>query len=478
MKKLSRTLLMMLVITMCTGLTSCDALFGSSDNSTPTPTPTPEPTSTSTTIELTTAELTPEQMAQTEAQLIAAQQKGATIGITFSYKGIDYDASFEKTEGEDYKLVAFTSSQTSTIEETLKLANFTPYLTTLVPDNWTEEQIDEYYANLIDDEGDDDEGDEGDVDDNDDDEGDDDEGDDDDSEYSDELTFTDFDSEDEEPAGTRAMTRATTSTALDMLFGLRTATDEDLVQVQINTAGATATIVGETDLFALKSVSTSGATYATARTRAENYKTEITVKINKNGDKKVSKVYLAPTELKIKSATTKIIKVTIKPKDANITKIVWKSYNKSVAKIAKNGKRKYSIKVKPQFSGETHLSVKVYSGSDRKDTRTGKITVSIAVTFVKLNGTQLELTPSQTYQLTATVNPKNNVDQTVTWSSSDDKIAKVDDNGKVTAVAFGTATITATSKENTDMKATCTVTVIPQDGVDDPDDYDAGGTLF
>ena len=461
---------MTLVITMCTGLTSCELFMSDNPSPSPSPTPTPTPTPTSTTIELTTAELTPEQKAQTEAQLIAVQQKGATIGIAFSYKGIDYDASFEKTEGENYKLVAFTSSQTSTIEETLKLANFTPYLTTLVPDNWTEEQIDEYYANLIDDEGDDDDGD--------DDEGDDDDGDDDDGEYSDELIFTDFDSEDEEPAGTRATTRATTSAALDMLFGLRTATDEDLVQVQINTAGATATIVGETDLFALKSVSASSATYASARTRAENYKTEITVKIDKNGDKKVSKVTLEPTELKIQSATTKIIKVTIKPKDANITKIVWKSYNKSVAKIAKNGKRKYSIKVKPQFSGEAHIQVKVYSSSDRKDTRTGKITVSIAVTFVKLNGTQLELTPSQTYQLTATVNPKNNVDQTVTWSSSDDKIAKVDDNGKVTAVAFGTATITATSKENTDMKATCTVTVIPQDGVDDPDDYDAGGTLF
>ena len=185
---------------------------------------------------------------------------------------------------------------------------------------------------------------------------------------------------------------------------------------------------------------------------------------------------LSKKNLKFTNTKYKTIKATIKPKGANITEIVWKS-DKSGAKIAKNGKSKYSIKVKPQYSGETYLKVTVKTSS-KKISKSCKIIVSIAVSSVKLNEKKLELTPSQTYQLKATVKPKGYVDQTVTWSSSDDKIAKVDDNGKVTAVAFGTATITATSKENTDMKATCTVTVIPQDGVDDPDDYDAGGTLF
>ena len=464
---------MTLVITLCTGLTSCELFMSGNDNPAPSPTPTPTPTPTpptSTTIELTTAELTPEQKAQTEAQLIAVQQKGATIGITFSYKGIDYDASFEKTEGEDYKLTAFTSSQTSTIEETLKLASFTPYLTTLVPDNWTEEQIDEYYANIIDDEGDDDEGDD---DEGDDDEGDDDEGDDDDSEYTDELIFTDFDSEDEEPAGTRAMTRATTSAALDMLFGLSTATDEDLVQVQINTVEATATIVGETDLFALKSLSASDATYATARTRAEKYRTKITIKIDKKGSKMIKSVSLRPSNLLLKGTGAKKIKAKIKPKGAKITKIVWKSNNQSVVKIAKNWKNKYSIKVKAQYSGETDIRVTVYSDF-KKVSKSYKITVSIAVTSVILNETKLELTPSQTYQLTATVTPKEHVDQTVTWSSSDEKIAKVED-GVVTAVKAGTAKITAKAGDKT---ATCDVTVtepVNSPSIDDPGDYGKGG---
>ena len=83
MRKLSRTLLMMLVLTLCTGLTSCEWMFSDIDN--PAPTPTPESQPTSTTIELTTEELTPEQKGETEALLTAAQQKGATIGIKFSY---------------------------------------------------------------------------------------------------------------------------------------------------------------------------------------------------------------------------------------------------------------------------------------------------------------------------------------------------------------------------------------------------------
>ena len=62
-----------------------------------------------------------------------------------------------------------------------------------------------------------------------------------------------------------------------------------------------------------------------------------------------------------------------------------------------------------------------------------------------------------TLQLTATVLPENTADKSVTWTSSDSTVATVDETGKVTAVANGTATITATTANG--VKAAFTITV-------------------
>ena len=81
-----------------------------------------------------------------------------------------------------------------------------------------------------------------------------------------------------------------------------------------------------------------------------------------------------------------------------------------------------------------------------------------SVTSIELNKVTLELTAGETYQLTATVSPDNATDKTVTWSSDNTDAATVDASGLVTAVAMGTATITAKAG---DKSATCEVTVAP-----------------
>ena len=84
---------------------------------------------------------------------------------------------------------------------------------------------------------------------------------------------------------------------------------------------------------------------------------------------------------------------------------------------------------------------------------------AVPVANVTLDHTVLALFPSDTTTLTATVEPDTATDKTVTWESSDPNVATVDQSGKVTAVAPGTATITATAGGQ---KATCTVTVTPK----------------
>lgn len=88
---------------------------------------------------------------------------------------------------------------------------------------------------------------------------------------------------------------------------------------------------------------------------------------------------------------------------------------------------------------------------------------------VGVTGVSLDKTTAQTVDVggtvsfTATVSPDNATDKTVTWTTSDASVATVD-NGVVTAVAAGTATITAIATNGTDdtsddKRATCTVTV-------------------
>ncbi len=81
--------------------------------------------------------------------------------------------------------------------------------------------------------------------------------------------------------------------------------------------------------------------------------------------------------------------------------------------------------------------------------------VSPAVPAVTLNENSLELNIGATATLTATVLPEDATDKTVTWTSSDPAVATVE-NGVITAVAAGSATITAAAGGQS---ATCAVTV-------------------
>ncbi len=89
-------------------------------------------------------------------------------------------------------------------------------------------------------------------------------------------------------------------------------------------------------------------------------------------------------------------------------------------------------------------------------TQNGTVTgdVIYKVTGVSLDKTNLNLNPGKEGTLTATITPGNATNQNVTWESSDTKVATVD-NGLVTAVAEGTATITVTTADGS-KTATCT----------------------
>ncbi len=86
--------------------------------------------------------------------------------------------------------------------------------------------------------------------------------------------------------------------------------------------------------------------------------------------------------------------------------------------------------------------------------------VTPTVSSVTINPSSATLDPNDTKQLSVTVDATpSSADKTVTWSSSDASVATVDENGLVTAVGQGTATITATSNLDNSKSGTCSVTV-------------------
>lgn len=90
---------------------------------------------------------------------------------------------------------------------------------------------------------------------------------------------------------------------------------------------------------------------------------------------------------------------------------------------------------------------------------TTKVTVTTKVESITLDKTEGILNVGNTVTITATVAPEVATNPAVTWSSSDESVATVDETGKITAVATGNATITATSEDDNSVSADYELTV-------------------
>ena len=137
---------------------------------------------------------------------------------------------------------------------------------------------------------------------------------------------------------------------------------------------------------------------------------------------------------------TATLTATVAPDNASNKEVTWSSSNEAVATVT-NGK------VTAVKEGTATITVTTKDGGHKANcavTVNKPASTEVAVTEVTLSKTSLELTEEATETLTATVKPDNATNQTVTWSSSNENVAKVE-NGKVTAVSAGsTGTATAT----------------------------------
>lgn len=173
----------------------------------------------------------------------------------------------------------------------------------------------------------------------------------------------------------------------------------------------------------------------------------------------VTNATVAVTGIKLNKSTTSLkvggtetLVATITPSDATNKKVTWSTSAGSVATVDQNGK------VTAVKAGTASITAKTADGGKTASCKVTVTTNTVAVTGVKLDKTTLSLETGGTATLNATISPENATNQKVTWSSSASTIAKVDQNGKVTAVKAGTATITVKTDDQ-GKTASCKVTV-------------------
>ena len=87
------------------------------------------------------------------------------------------------------------------------------------------------------------------------------------------------------------------------------------------------------------------------------------------------------------------------------------------------------------------------------------LTVHIMTSSIELSQTDVMLFKGEEVSLCATVLPDDATNKAVNWLSNDESVAIVDENGLVTAVGVGKATITATTTDGSNLSASCAVTV-------------------
>lgn len=147
-------------------------------------------------------------------------------------------------------------------------------------------------------------------------------------------------------------------------------------------------------------------------------------------------------DVKLNDGNETTVEATVSPADATDVKVSYASTDEAVATVDKDGR------VQILQPGECDIATTLTQEGKKVVEKKTHIKAFYEVEGITLDKTEGILTAGNTVTLNATVLPEEIADETiVTWTSSDEKVATVDENGKVTAIAAGEATITANAGE-------------------------------
>lgn len=147
-------------------------------------------------------------------------------------------------------------------------------------------------------------------------------------------------------------------------------------------------------------------------------------------------------EVKLNDTDETAIEAKCKPEDASNISFDFASSDEEVATVDKDGK------VKVLKAGECDITTTLMQDGEKVAEKTTHVKAFYEVESITLDSNEGKLTVGNSHTIKATVAPEEvAAETTIEWSSSNEKVATVDSNGKVTAVSSGNATITATAGE-------------------------------
>ena len=203
----------------------------------------------------------------------------------------------------------------------------------------------------------------------------------------------------------------------------------------------------------IKATTNKGATYVNAIAKdGSKKKAKLLVVVGP----KVKKITLNKTSVTLNRGAknrTYQLKKSIKNKNATYKAVAWKTSNKNVATVDKNGK------VTIKHRGKVVITVKARDGSNKS--AKCKFTVKQLVTKLSYNNKKQvkEVYKNKTIKFAVTVAPSNANNKGLTYSSSNKKVATVNSKGVIKGIKAGTVTITAKAKDGSRKAVKLTVKV-------------------
>lgn len=147
-------------------------------------------------------------------------------------------------------------------------------------------------------------------------------------------------------------------------------------------------------------------------------------------------------DVKLNDGNETTVEATVSPADATDVKVSYASTDEAVATVDKDGK------VQVLQPGECDITTTLMQDGEKVTEKTTHVKAFYEVESITLDSNEGKLTVGNSHTIKATVAPEEvAAETTIEWSSSNEKVATVDENGKVTAIAAGEATITAAAGE-------------------------------